>query len=298
MAEFTIDFDFELELSNEQDSVNAKLINESRKELNDGTLELPSMPDIALEIRAAINNENKSFEEISKLIQCDQGLSAYLMKVSNSALYARPVKAENIKMALSRMGLETAKNLTSSYALKTLFNLREPLVKSLMRCIWERDVYSASLASIIAKRCHFDPDKALMAGLLQDIGSLPVMTKLKQYQEILADKKDSLHFVYSLAPTLTRMILENWEFGDEMLQVADNFENWHYDHDGPADLTDLILVARYHAYLGPGLTDELPEIEEVSAFRRLNLGEISLQSSLEFIESAREEIDSIQSLLM
>ena len=48
---------------------------------------LPSMPDVALRIRAAMQRPNNSAATVARVVQSDPGTSAYLIRIANSALY-------------------------------------------------------------------------------------------------------------------------------------------------------------------------------------------------------------------
>jgi HD-like signal output (HDOD) protein len=48
------------------------------------TLELPSLPDIAINIRVAISQSDLKIDDLVNLIHQNLGLSTYLLKVSHS----------------------------------------------------------------------------------------------------------------------------------------------------------------------------------------------------------------------
>ena len=67
----------------------SRLLKEIATSIRDGSLELPSLPDIAIEVRVAISKADLDINKLARLIQQDPGLAAYLMKVSHSAVYNR-----------------------------------------------------------------------------------------------------------------------------------------------------------------------------------------------------------------
>lgn len=272
-----------------------KLVTDS---LRAGTLELPSLPDIAIDVRVAISQTDLDIDDLVKLIQQDPGLSAYLLKVSHSVHYSRGNPVRNLAAAIRRLGLNAARDLTASYALKTLFLIQDPLVKQCMRDIWRRSVYTASLAHVMARHCGFDPDRALLAGLIQDIGALPLLANLKDFPSLCADQKTMTQLLNDFTGKISGLVLHNWRFDEELILVGLNRENWMRDKRPKADLSDLILVARYHTYLDESSHSKLPQLSRLPAFSKLGLEEMGPEQGLAFLTEAKQEISELRNTLL
>ncbi|MEX1663880.1 HDOD domain-containing protein [Zhongshania arctica] len=272
-----------------------KLVTDS---LRAGTLELPSLPDIAIDVRVAISQTDLDIDDLVKLIQQDPGLSTYLLKVSHSVHYSRGNPVRNLAAAIRRLGLNAARDLTASYALKTLFLIQDPMVKQSMRDIWRRSVYTASLAHVMARHCGFDPDRALLAGLIQDIGALPLLANLKDFPSLCADKNTVTELLNDFTGKISGLVLHNWRFDEELILVGLNRENWMRDKGPEADLTDLILVARYHTYLDESSHKKLPQLSRLPAFSKLGLEEMGPEQGLAFLIEAKQEISELRNTLL
>src|SRR6185295_8419255 len=64
----------------------AALVSRLERSLAERSLELPSLPEVALKIRRALADDNVSFSEIVRLLGADPALAARILKISNSAL--------------------------------------------------------------------------------------------------------------------------------------------------------------------------------------------------------------------
>ena len=267
--------------------------------LKDGSIELPSLPDIALEVRAAISDDEKSFDDIGRLIQHDPGLCAYLIKVSNSVAYSRGTESTTISAALNRLGLETAKNLTSSYALKSLFVKKSQTISAMLKSVWKKDVYTGALGSAIASHCKMDADIALMAGLLQDIGALPLINQLHEHELLTMpdQRKDTQQFVDQYSRKISVYILKQWQFEPQIIAAVENREGWQYQHDGEANIVDVTLAARYLSYYGDDSKQQLPDIDTLPCIKKLGLELSTAEQCDNFIQQAEEEINEIKGLL-
>lgn len=68
---------------------------------------------------------------------------------------------------------------------------------------------------------------------------------------------------------------------------------------GPkADLADIVLLARLHCYVGTKRMQKLPRINQLPAFHKLTLGDLTPEMSLSIIQEAREDIREIQKSLI
>ena len=77
------------------------LISKIKSELEAGRLVLPSLPEIVVRVRQAVNNDEVGLGDIVKLIQLDPSLTARLVQIANSPLYRRPQPVENCLMAVN-----------------------------------------------------------------------------------------------------------------------------------------------------------------------------------------------------
>ncbi len=283
--------------SAENSSAQAQLLKRIAESIRDGSLELPSLPDIAIQVRMAIGKPELDIRQLATLVQQDPGLAAYLMKVSHSVIYNRGQPASNVQMAIHRLGLDTTRELTMGYALKALFMINDTAIKKRLRDCWQRSVHTAALAHVIARHCGFDPERALLAGLLQDIGALPILANLKDFPELREDESLLGQLLSEFTGKINGLILHHWKFDHELVLAALNRENWQRDTARSADLCDLILIARYHTFLSEGQHKGLPQLCSLPAFSRLGLKEADPALGFAFLKEAEEEIAELREAL-
>jgi HD-like signal output (HDOD) protein len=72
------------------------------KKLQADTLVLPTIPDIAVKIRHAINNPHANINQIARIVQIDPIITARLIHIANSPLYCGRRKTESCPEALTR----------------------------------------------------------------------------------------------------------------------------------------------------------------------------------------------------
>lgn len=142
------------------------------QELFDTDVQIPSLPDVYYRFKDAMDDPEGSFEEISKIISTDTGLSARLLRIVNSAYYGTPSKVETISHAIGVVGLEQLNNLVISTVIMERFKgIPDSVIN--MESFWKHSIACGLAAKTIA--VHIGEDNAerfFVSGILHDIGRL------------------------------------------------------------------------------------------------------------------------------
>ena len=268
------------------------------KDLADDDLIIPTLPKIAVAVRKAIENDVQ-VRKIELLIQADPALATLLIKTANSALYLTRNAATSIEQAIMRMGLRTVKNLVTSYSLKHLFNTEHKNIKQRMKELWIQSAEVAAVSFVLAKHLRkFDPEQALLMGLLHNVGVLPILSYAERYPDIANDEEKLDVTVKSLKAEVGEIILTKWQFSQDFITVAKESANWLRDRPGQADYADLVLVAKLHTFIGREHHEkDLPPLYSIPAFHKLGLDQDDQNKGLSIIADANEQIGEVRSLL-
>ena len=282
-------------------------------ELSKGQVKLPAFPEAALRIKGALEDPNMSTQQIAKLVVSDPVFSARLLKVANSA--AMNVSGNQIKdipTAITRMEFKMAHSIAVSIAMDQVMNApANPALSGQFKRLWQHSVTVAALCFIISKKQarhpnlkknRINPDEAMLAGLMHDIGKTYILTRAESYPALIEDPQALEQVMFDWHTGIGSAIIENWEFDEAMINVADEHEL--YDREpfkaGHAtDLTDIVLVANLMTHLieeGDDANEQehLDAWRQIPAFERLGLDDAAISV---IKDSSREEIDSIISAL-
>lgn len=237
-------------------------------------VELPTPPEVALQVREAVDSEHTNAAELAAIISRDPALSTRLLQVANSPLYRGRVPIENVQMAITRMGLKLVKNLVLSLAMKQIFQATSSDLDAAFRNLWSESVEVAAIARLLCLNIEgLDPELAMLAGLIHNIGALPVLTKLDH--ELGYDAEPALigRLLAELAPGLGSRMLREWDFAEEIAGVPEACVLLKREVPEP-DYADLVLVARLQHLATVGRTDaetDMTRWEDYSAFERVGL---------------------------
>lgn len=269
------------------------------RDLRAEKLQLPTLPDISLKIRKAINDERASNAKIARVVQIDPAITARLVHIANSPVYRGRKKIESCPEALTRLGLRAAQHFITSFALKAVFVAKTPQIRKRMHDLWSHSSYVASICAVLAHKLRgFDPDRAMLAGLIHDIGCVPVLTVADRHPEQVENPADIDEALRVLRGPVGVMIMRKWDFPEDFEHIALHAEDWMRDTDGPADYTDLVILAQLHSFVGTLLVHKYPHMDATPAYHKLLAGHADTGLSKDVLDMVKDDIGQIQHLLL
>ena len=274
------------------------LISKIKAEHESGRLILPSLPEIVVRVRQAVNDDEVNLGNVVKLIQLDPSLTARLVQIANSPLYRSRQPVENCLMAVNRLGLKTTRDLVTCLVLNNIFNSDNKRLEVKVKNLWQHSCHVAAISSTIAKVSPgLHEDTALLAGLLHDIGTLPVLHYAADFPEVF-ESEEKLDFVIKeLRAPLGQAILKEWNFDEALSDVSAGAEDWLRDSGEAADYVDVVIVAQIHSNFGKNSHADLPPLLKTPAFLKLGLSKLGPDASLEVLFEAEQGIRDIMSML-
>ncbi len=157
---------------------------------------LPSLPAVALRIIELAENPDVELTEVAQAIALDPALSTKLLRIANSPLYASKRRIDNLRQALTLLGLNATLSLALSFSLSK--TLRQPWGQRFdFQSVMRRSILAASAARCLGERMGLHRGEDLMlAGLIQDIGILALgQIEPDIYATVLADAVDNSQLV-------------------------------------------------------------------------------------------------------
>ncbi len=268
------------------------------KYMQSDKLALPTIPNVSVKIRRAINEPNANSSRIARVVQIDPSITARLIKISNSPLYRGRRKIESCPEAITRLGLKAAQDIITVFALKAVFNARSPLIRRKMQELWSHSSHVAAISAVLAhKTPGFDPDRAMLAGLIHDIGVVPILAYADRQPEILAAPGDLAEAVRELRNPIGVQILRKWDFPADFEDVITHAEDWYRDSGPQATYSDIVMISQLHSYIGKVDIKKMPKMDELPAYRKLAAGNLNADLSINILDQVKDEIDSIRSML-
>jgi HD-like signal output (HDOD) protein len=281
-----------------EDDLEDRIYMEFYQQIQAGDYELPSMPDIAIKIGSAVENPNSSSEDLARIISADPPLAARLVRTANSPAFGGESRIIHCRDAVTRLGYGNTRNLVTSFVLKNLFTTDSPLIRQHMLQLWRHSRRVAAIAYVLARLSPgLVADQAMLSGLLQNIGAIPLLCAAAKYSELLEDPEKLDRLVDALKPEVGALILRNWNFPQSAIDTVLQGDKWFRHTAQAADYGDLVIVAQLFSYIGTRKMQRLPAPDLSPAFHKIAAGKLNPLLSMSIINEAEKEIHAIEDLL-
>ncbi|MES9846257.1 MAG: HDOD domain-containing protein [Candidatus Sedimenticola sp. PURPLELP] len=259
-------------------------------------LTLPTLPDVALEALLIVNDVDSSAEDVARIVSKDTSIAARLVRYANSPIYHGSDPATTVSRAITRIGFDSVKQAIYLVSMRDVFETGIELIRKRMNRLWQHSVRVASKSALLADQFpHLDKETALLAGLIHDVGVIPVLLKAKDYEELHSSEANLEKVISGLHMALGKILLSHWKFEPVLLDVAALHD--HLDREPPSDqvdYVDIIQVANILSYTGSGHIYARMDRRKIPAFRRLGLEELMVPGGeAKLIEQTRDLQDKI-----
>ena len=270
-----------------------------RAELANGRLVLPSLPEIVSRINQAVRDPDAGMNDVARIIQADPVFTARLIQIANSPSYRTGGQIDSCVMAVMRLGLEVTRNIVTCLALHNVFDAASRRYRTIVQGIWRRSTHVGAISFVLGQISNgIDENKAMLGGLVHDIGYLPLL----HYAQELELQVDSEFIrnpnVHRLSGEVGYQVLCNWHFHDELVHVPQGVVAWAEQGDQDLGYTDVVIVAKAHDAIMSSRREEYPPLLELPSFHKMSLKQMGPAASLEVIDSAREEILRLSRILL
>ncbi|HYE35083.1 HDOD domain-containing protein [Methylocaldum sp.] len=253
-------------------------------------LRIPSLPDVAIKLRQAIQHDI-GIDEAAKIVQLDPAVAAKLVHVANSPLYlpARPIN--NCQNAVLRLGLTATRNLVTSFCLRQIFSCKDPYISRILHEQWKTSINLSSLCYVLAAENEgVNEEEALLAGLIADIGVVPFLYFAENFpREYWSPDEIESAIPYVRGP-VGAFLLKKWGFPADLIEIPVLAEDWYHDSGNALALSDVVILSRLHSCIGTSRMAELPAINSVPAYSKLKDDQLSPTHALNALHEAKDRI--------
>lgn len=257
------------------------------EKINNDTLVLPTLPEVAVKVREAADNPEINLMDMADVIAHDPALSARMIKVANSAFLGRAVKVSTLNQAVTRIGLRQIKNIATAMAMEQLFVSKNKVVKEYLSKSWQKTVDVASSAITLLslhlkdnKHSSLNIDTITLASLVYNIGILPILTEAERHQDVFANPQFLAQAIQKLGGRIGGHIMRAWDFTEEFVEVAELWANPEYKPENPC-YVDFIRMAA----ISEGLLNVADKEKSLQAYVDKGvLSDVSVLESEEYSE--------------
>jgi len=266
-------------------------------ELSGGKAELPGFPHVVMRVQRVLSDDKADAARIVRVIGGEPVLATQLIRMANSAaLNPSGAPVTDLRAAVARVGVDTVRSATIAFAIR---QLREaPSLRGLemqLGVLWRRSVQMASLCYVVARRLtNVNADSALLAGLLQGIGRLYILTRASRYPSLFCDPAAYQAIEHDWHLSIAAALLENWGIADDIVQAVHESENLERESRGAVTLADVVVVGTLLTELNGDSSALAAQLQCAKPLQRLRLDRPACER---FLAESAQEVDALRDAL-
>ncbi|MFW6365239.1 MAG: HDOD domain-containing protein, partial [Spirochaetota bacterium] len=206
---------------------------------------IPSFRENILRLIELCDSPEATIHEISAFIKTDPGLTSSILKQANSAGYLTAHRVSTIEEAVKKIGLSGIKTLATATGVDGIIHELFPQFKQQWETSQRKAFYAYKIA--IQEKNSRISDKAYLAALISNIGTIALMSAKKEIMNSIAtltgikdmsqsDLLEEITIGISHS-TLSAVITERWNFNKDLSTTI----KYHTrPHLAPEPLQDLV----------------------------------------------------------
>ncbi len=193
-----------------------------------GAIELPVLPDTAVQVLSICNRTTSDARELALLIERDQSLAGHVLRLANSAAYAPTHTIVSLQQAVARLGNETLSEIAVGVALQgKVFRVKG--FDALIRSMWRHSAAAGAYAREIARATRKNVEGAFLCGLFHDVGkpiSLHALAEICEEADVELDHGLAVAAMDHFHGLLGGMLARRWKLAPWIETAAEH----HHDY--------------------------------------------------------------------
>lgn len=192
-------------------------------QLLEGVEKLPPAPKLLPQMMHALSDLDGDMGPVVDMITFDPALTARLLQMCNSAYFGLGRRVASVSEAVSRLGFHEVYHVVAVMSGEKFLRPAHAGALDTER-LWKHAVTTAFAARFVARGIRADADLLFTAGLLHDIGKIPMAEALKgEYGELITDTSLSGRLLVALEQASFELdhagvggrLLDQWKFSPE-----------------------------------------------------------------------------------
>lgn len=222
-----------------------QMLEDIARELS-GDVVFPTYFDAVLRLRKVLQDPNQSIGGIAAAVSLEPLISAKLLHLANSVAF-NPEGREvvDLKSAIARLGINAVRTAAISIVMSQLMRAKGMAsFAELTHSLWEHSIKSAAAARVIAKNMtRLNPDEAMLAGLIHDLGAFYMLYRATQYEE-LRHRPDSVRYlIIQWHESIGVSLLNALGIPGEIVEATADHDQIRPTPSPIRNLSDLVYVA-------------------------------------------------------
>ena len=266
------------------DEISFRILEDIARDLSGEQVSFPTFLDITFQVRTALKDPKLTIDRLARLVEAEPLMSTKVVRMANSVAMNPSGRAiadvRSVSFAVAMEQLLRSKNMAS--------------FETLSKRLWEHSMHVAALCRLLARKVGgINPDEAMFAGMVHDIGVFYLLSRAANFPELIENRQDLNQMLVQWHDNIGHALLSAMGQSDELLAAVQEHETARALAKIKT-LSDLVYVANVLANVKNGWREPEFAIEADAASFVALFGDGAIDELL--IES-EAEVSSLKSAL-
>jgi HD-like signal output (HDOD) protein len=229
-----------------------------------GEISFPTSVNAVLRLQMALDDPDCHVDEAIRLVLSEPQLAARTVALANTAAFgAAGGQVSNVRAAVLRIGYRRLRGLVAALMVRQFgHRIGDPVLRAKAGQLWTHCAHVAALAQALARHVtRTDPDTALFAGIVHEVGGFYLLSRADEFPGLLEDDPENWGVLCEdvVSVEVMRKLAIPPEVADAVMALRDGVPNAE-----PHTLLDTLLLANRLAPVAsplgeaPGASGDLP----------------------------------------
>lgn len=210
-----------------------------------GEVVFPTCFDVATRIRKALRDADQPISKIVDQLSFEPLIGSKLLSMANSVAFnPNGTEVRDVKGAVSRLGLETVRSTAMAITMNQMLRSRDMMgFEDMAHHLWSHSMQAASATYVIAKRLtRINPEEALMAGLVHDLGAFYMLYRATQYSALRARPESMKYVIAQWHESIGLTVLNVLGMPEDIIDAVRDHDVLRAVPEKPRNLGDVVYI--------------------------------------------------------
>lgn len=223
--------------------MNSELESSFEQAIESGNLELPVLPAVAARVMELTRDPESSAADLAALVQSDQTLAGYIMRVANSAAYAARDQMQTLQQAITRLGMQQISQMALTMIVGEVLLKLDKRGEAIVSGLWSTSLGTAAWSREIARMLRENTETTFLCGLLHEIGkpvALHTVLAIARKQELEIDKEDLVVLMNRHHQVIGARLAGEWRLPEPVIETINHID----DHSAAKTAARSVAIVR------------------------------------------------------
>jgi HD-like signal output (HDOD) protein len=209
------------------DEISFRILEDIARDLSGEQVSFPTFLDITFQVRTALKDPKLTIDRLARLVEAEPLMSTKVVRMANSVAMNPSGRAiADVRSAITRIGMEAVRSVSFAVAMEQLLRSKNMApFETLSKRLWEHSMHVAALCRLLARKVGgINPDEAMFAGMVHDIGVFYLLSRAANFPELIENRQDLNQMLVQWHDNIGHALLSAMGQSDELLAAVQEHE--------------------------------------------------------------------------